>query len=60
MENEFYIVPALLDKDTYFLFRDFGNEIKFTVIEGKLKIIGNGYFLQHEWFFIQDNFLCKI
>lgn len=59
MENEFYIVPALLDKDTYFLFRDYGDELKFTISGGVLKIFGNGFFHPHELFFIQDNFLCK-
>lgn len=57
MENEFHIVPALLDRDTYFLFRDYGNEIKFTVISGKIAIIGRGYFVPHELIFIKQNFL---
>ncbi|MFH6944654.1 hypothetical protein [Flavobacterium sp. FlaQc-50] len=57
MSVEFYIVPALYDRDTYFLFRDYGNEIKFTVIEGKITIIGNGFFVPKELEFIKDNFL---
>lgn len=57
MENEFYIVPALYDRDTYFLLRDYGNEIKFTVLQGKISIIGNGYFVPKELEFIKQNFL---
>jgi hypothetical protein len=57
MHPEFYIIPALYDRNTYFLFRDYGNEIKFTVIDGKITIIGNGFFVPKELEFIKDNFL---
>jgi hypothetical protein len=57
MENEFYIVPALYDRDTYFLFRDYGNEIKFTILEGKINILGKGFFVPSELIFIKQNFL---
>lgn len=54
MSSEFYIVPALYDIDTFFLFRDYGNELKFTVIEGKISIIGKGFFLPKELDFIKE------
>ena len=54
MTVEFYIVPALRDRDTYFLFRDYGNELKFTVIEGKISVIGKGYFVPKELEFIKE------
>ena len=57
MKAEFYIVPALYDRDTYFLFRDYGNELKFTVIEGKIMIIGKGFFTPKELEFIKSNFI---
>lgn len=54
MSSEFYIVPALRDVDTYFLFRDYGNELKFTVIDGKISIIGKGFFVPKELEFIKQ------
>lgn len=57
MKAEFYIVPALYDTDTYFLFRDYGNELKFTVKEGKVTIIGKGFFTASELDFIKSNFI---
>jgi hypothetical protein len=55
MKAEFYIVPALYDRDTYFLFRDYGNELKFTVIARKITIIGKGFFVPEELEFIKNN-----
>ena len=60
MNPEFYIVPARCDADTYFLFRDTGDEIKFTVIGRKITIIGNGYLVPKEIEYINLNFFTKI
>ena len=57
MQCEFYIVPALYDRNTFFLFRDYANELKFTVLNGKISIIGNGYFTPTEYNFIKANFI---
>jgi hypothetical protein len=59
MESEFYIVPSLYDKDTYFLFRDYGNEIKFTVINGMVTVSGKGYFTPKELEYVKTNFSRK-
>lgn len=48
MNSELYIVAARHDSDTYFLFRDNGTKIKFTVIEQKITIVGKGYFTPNE------------
>ncbi|WP_165929985.1 hypothetical protein [Flavobacterium caseinilyticum] len=56
METDFFIVPALYDQSTYFLFRDYAIEIKFTVIAGTIRIIGKGYLLPGEVTFIKENF----
>jgi len=57
METNFFIVPALRDENTFFLFRDYGIEIKFTSINGAVKIIGKGKFNNEEIIFINENFL---
>lgn len=59
MKSNFYIVPALYDRDTYFLFRDYGNEIKFTVINGLVTISGKGYFTEEELEYVKINFSRK-
>lgn len=46
----------MLDKDTYFLFRDYAIEIKFTIINGILKVHGNHYLLPAEVDFIKKAF----
>lgn len=56
MTTDFFIVPALYDENTYFLFRDYAIEIKFKFIAGKITIIGKGYFLPDELTFIKENF----
>jgi len=57
METSFFIVPALRDENTFFLFRDYAIEIKFTSINGIVKIIGKGCFTPEEQEFINENFL---
>jgi len=57
METEIVIIPSLHDRDTYFLFRDYAIEIKFTSINGIIKIIGKGYFLPKEVLFIKENYI---
>lgn len=57
MENNFYVVPALRDENTFFLFRDFGFEIKFTSIKGVINIIGKGKFTTEELHFVNENYL---
>lgn len=56
MTTDFFIVPALYDENTYFLFRDYAIEIKFKFIAGKITIIGKGYFVPDEITFIKENF----
>jgi hypothetical protein len=57
MEVNFYIVPAMYDENTFFLFRDYAIEIKFTIINGTVKVIGKNYFLPEETLFIRENYL---
>ena len=57
METHFFIVPALRDENTFFLFRDYAIEIKFTSINGTIQIIGKGVFNKEELDFINENFL---
>jgi hypothetical protein len=57
METNFFIIPALRDENTFFLFRDYAIEIKFTSINGMIKIIGKGIFSEEELIFIKENFL---
>lgn len=57
MEDNFYIVPAFYDDNTFFLFRDFGFEIKFTSINGVISIIGNGKFSNAELKYIYEFYL---
>jgi len=57
MESHFFIVPALRDENTFFLFRDYAIEIKFTSINGTIRIIGKGVFNKEELDFINENFL---
>lgn len=45
------------DENTFFLFRDYAIEIKFTSINGIVKIIGKGVFNKEELDFIKENFL---
>lgn len=56
MKDDFFIIPALYEVNTYFLFRDYAIEIKFTIIAGIIKIIGKGYLLPGEVTFIKENF----
>jgi hypothetical protein len=56
METEFIIIPALHDQNTFFLFRDYAIEIKFTSISRIIKIIGKGYFLPKEDAFVKENY----
>ena len=57
MDSNFFIIPALRDENTFFLFRDYAIEIKFTSINGIIKIIGKGIFSKEELSFIKENFL---
>lgn len=57
MTTDFFIVPALYDGNTYFLFRDYAIEIKFKIIAGKITIIGRGYLVPDEVTFINENFV---
>ena len=54
METIFTIIPSLSEQNTYFLFRDYAIEIKFTSINGIVKVIGNGYLLPKEVEFIKE------
>ncbi len=54
METVFTIIPSLSEQNTYFLFRDYAIEIKFTSINGIVKVIGNGYLLPKEVEFIKE------
>jgi hypothetical protein len=56
MKDDFFIVPALYDENTFFLFRDYAIEIKFTSVAGIIKIIGKGYFYPNEIAFIKQGF----
>jgi hypothetical protein len=57
MEDKFYIVPALSEPNTYFLFRDYGEEIKFVTKYGKVVVIGKGYLTPKELAFIRLYFI---
>lgn len=57
MITEFIIIPSMHDQNTFFLFRDYAIEIKFTSIKGLIKIIGKGKFSVEELDFINENFL---
>ena len=54
METVFTIIPSLSEQNTYFLFLDYAIEIKFTSINGIVKVIGNGYLLAKEVEFIKE------
>jgi hypothetical protein len=57
MGTNFYIVSAMYDENTFFLFRDYAIEIKFTIINGIVKVVGMNYFLPEELLFIKENYL---
>jgi len=57
MTTDFFIIPALYESNTYFLFRDYAIEIKFKIITGKITIIGKGYLVPDEVKFIYENFV---
>lgn len=57
MEDKFYIVPALYEPNTFFLFRDYGEEIKFVTKYGRVVVIGKGYLTPKELAFIRLYFI---
>jgi hypothetical protein len=59
MEPEFYIIPSLTESNVYFLFRDIGIEVKFTLKDGRVMIIGKGFLTPNELEFIKIHFLFK-
>lgn len=56
METNFNIVPAMYEQNTFFLFRDYAIEIKFSITNGAITVIGKGYLLPIEAEFIKVNF----
>jgi hypothetical protein len=56
MNDEFFIVPSLAEAFTYYLFRD-GIEVKFSVENQRIKVLGRGYLLPKEIEFIRAFFL---
>lgn len=51
------IIPSYSLENTFYLFRDLGDEIAFMIVNGKIVVISKGYLLPAEYEFIKQHYL---